>query len=237
MAKWIKLGIKIVAAIVLLIFLRGKVQGIYEFWDSDKDRGAVAIDKDVLGESFSTPVYLDQGWDESQSLWFYNITQGSNLVPYDFFMALEQEKSDRLFRDNENLNAYRFLPQKATFSNPDNLPVGFVMDTYQGKEYMGFTCAACHTNQVNYQGKAIRIDGGPAMADVDAFLIGLQKALIATRDNAEKKARFVKGVLDRNGFGKILTGGRNYASEEDVLAELKIYCNRMLSYTKVWTIG
>ena len=122
MAKWIKLGTKIVVAIVVLIFLQGKVQRIYEFWDSDKDRGAVAVDKDVLGESFSTPVYLDQGWDESQSLWFYNITQGSDLVPYDFFMVLEQENSASLFRDKANLNAYRFCHRKPRLAIPTACP-------------------------------------------------------------------------------------------------------------------
>ena len=48
------------------------------------DRGAIAINDGALGESYATPVYLDQGWDEADSLWFYNTTQGSGLLPYDF---------------------------------------------------------------------------------------------------------------------------------------------------------
>ncbi len=76
------------------------------------------------------------------------------------------------------------------------MPVGYVKDTYQGKDYVGYTCAACHTGQVNYtddSGKttAIRTDGGPAMA----FLTALEKAMTATLKNEDKKQRFVKNVL------------------------------------------
>ena len=46
--------------------------------------------------------------------------------------------------------------------------------TYKGKDYIGYTCAACHTGQVNYKSQAIRIDGGPAMADMVGFLEALQ---------------------------------------------------------------
>ena len=76
------------------------------------------------------------------------------------------------------------------------MPVGYVKDTYQGKDYVGYTCAACHTGQVNYtddSGKttAIRTDGGPAMA----FLTALERAMTATLKNEDKKQRFVKNVL------------------------------------------
>ena len=146
----------ILVAVILII---GKT---YQSWDDDPHRGAIAIDNGAFGESYSTPVYLDQGWSKSDSLWFYNTTQGSALLPYDFFIALENETSKELFRSNKNVDKYRYLPQKSTFFNPDALPVGFVKDVYQNKEYVGYTCAACHTSQINYDGKAIRIDGGPA---------------------------------------------------------------------------
>lgn len=230
---WLKLGLITVISIFILVFLRAKIEKSYQFWDSDEDRGAIAIDNDRFGETFSKPVYLEQGWDASQSLWFYNVTQGSGMLPYDFFMVLEQKDSQSLFRENENMNGYRYLPQKVTFSNPDGLPVGLVKDTYQGKEYMGFTCAACHTSQINYEGKAIRIDGGPAMADMNNFMVDLEKALLATKDSTAKRNRFVKAVLDRNGFDKIIMGGRNYSSEKEVTEDLDVYTNRIRSYNTI----
>src|SRR4029077_11542630 len=122
------------------------------------------------------PKYLDQGWTANDSLWFYNTSQGSGLVPYDLFLVLKDENG-KLFRSNENVDHFRYLPQKPTFFNPDGLPVGFTKATYKGKDYVGYTCAACHTGQVNYKQKAIRIDGGPAMADMVGFLTALQHAL------------------------------------------------------------
>ena len=98
-------------------------------------------------------------------------------MPYDFFLALEKAGESQLFRSDENMNFYRYLPQKASSSNPDALPVGWVKDDYKGKEYVGLTCAACHTGQINYNGVGIRIDGGAATADMDNIMKDIAKAL------------------------------------------------------------
>jgi cytochrome c2 len=144
-------------------------------------------------------------------------------LPYDFFLMLEQADSLTLFRDDTNINRYRYLVQKATFSNPDGLPVGMTRDKYQGKSYMGFTCAACHTTQLNYNGVGIRIDGGPAMSDMETFMVDLAQAMYATLDNADKRARFVANVLKKG----------DYNSEQEILADLKKYAQRIKTYTIV----
>lgn len=191
--------------------------------DRDSDRGAAIVKEDTLGDSFTTIRYLDQGWSESDSLWFYTTTQGSNLLPYDFFLELEQKDKPEPFRSNENINRYRYLPQKPTSSNPDGLPVGFVKDEYKGKGYIGPTCAACHTGQINYRGSGIRIDGGPAGADMETFLKDMVRALNATIENDQTRQRFVKKVLAHG----------NYAAEDDVIRDLKKYTLRLATYTHV----
>ena len=148
--------------------------------DTDPDRGATTVKQDIFGDHFGTVEYLPQNWKPADSLWFYTITQGSNMLPYDFFMVLEKKGDSEPFRSNDNMNRYRYLPQKPTSSNPDGLPVGFVKDTYKGNDYIGLTCAACHTAQINYQGKGIRIDGGPAGADMETFMADMVRALKAT---------------------------------------------------------
>lgn len=188
-----------------------------------EDRHASTVEKDQLGDSYTKVQYLDQGWNSAESLWFYYTTQGSNLMPYDFFLALEKPGQTELFRSDENMNFYRYLPQKASSINPDALPVGWVKDKYKGKEYVGLTCAACHTGQINYNGVGIRIDGGPASADMENIMIDLAKALKHTREDAEAKQRFVKNVLARG----------NYKSEADVLADLSKYEQRIYSYTYI----
>ena len=225
-----RIAVLLLLLTLILMLVALAIGKAYQHWDNDPDRGAIAMQNDPFGENFNTPVYVDQGWDNSDSLWYYNTTQGSNLLPYDIFMALEQADSEELFRSAHNMNQFRYLPQKATFFNPEALPVGFVKDGYNGKDYIGFTCAACHTGQVNYKGNAIRIDGGPAMADMDGFLAALEKSLIATLTDQAKKERLITAVLARNGLDRILTGGRNYTNKEQVVEDLELWANRIQNY-------
>jgi hypothetical protein len=203
---------------------------IYQRWDKDPDRGAIAFTGGAFGESYATPRYLDQGWRTFDSLWFYNTSQGSGLMPYDLFLKLKQADKDELFRSDANFDKYRYLPQKKTFFNPDGLAVGFVKTTYRGKDYIGHTCAACHTGQINFTekgsstAKAIRIDGGPAMADMVGFLTALQAALESTlKDDAKLKA-FADEVLSLK---------NDYRDAAQVLADLKKWTNSVQRYNLI----
>ncbi|MES2676504.1 MAG: di-heme-cytochrome C peroxidase [Pseudomonadota bacterium] len=209
----------IVAFIAGLLIWKG-----YQKWDNDPDRGAIGISNGAFDESYETPKYIDQGWNESDSLWYYNTTQGSNLLPYDFFVVLEQASSTELLRSNQSMDFFRYLPQKKTFFNPDGLPVGFVKDEYQKKDYVGHTCAACHTSQVNYKGKAVRIDGGPSMADMVSFLAALEKSLESTRDDGQKRERFVKNVLALN---------NDYSTPEEVVQDLSKWTDSIKVYNTI----
>ncbi|MDX2023396.1 MAG: di-heme-cytochrome C peroxidase [Deltaproteobacteria bacterium] len=180
------------------------------------DRHAVVPADDVFGDKISRVVYLDQGWDATDSLWFYNTTQGSNLVPYDVFLHLEQAQSQTLFRDNANMNRYRYLPQAPHWDNPDGLPVGFVKDSFRGQDYVGFTCAACHTAQLNYEGEGIRIDGGPAMADMEGFLLGLEQALANALQNADVFDRLATAIA-----------GADAKARDDVRSRVKAAYDRL----------
>jgi mono/diheme cytochrome c family protein len=219
--------IKILLLISSLLAITWLVTGLswrlYELRDNDSDRGAPISGIDKFGGQFSRIVYLDQGWSAADSLWFYTATQGSNLLPYSFFLVLEQSGSSALFRADENIDRYGYLPQRQTSSNPDGLPAGMVRDKYQGKAYMGFTCAACHTTQINYQGTGIRIDGGPAYSDMETFMIDLAEALYATLKNPEKLQRFVANVLQQG----------HYNNTDDIQADLKQYAQRIKTYTIV----
>ncbi|SOD16887.1 di-heme-cytochrome C peroxidase [Nitrosomonas ureae] len=221
--QWIKLFLLVCSVVAVVWLLAGVLLRLYEFRDNDPDRGAISSSTDKFGDQFFQTIYLDQGWSASDSLWFYNTTQGSNLLPYSFFLVLEQPDSSDLFRDNQNIDRYGYLPQRPTISNPDGLPVGMVRDEYQSQAFMGFTCAACHTTQLNYQGVGIRIDGGPANADMETFMIDLADALYATLKNSEKRDRFVVNVLEKG----------QYKNQEDILIDLKKYAQRIKTYTIV----
>ena len=60
-------------------------------FDKDPDRGATTVKQDVFGDQFNTVEYLpSQNWQPADSLWFYSVTQGSNMMPYDFYMVLKK---------------------------------------------------------------------------------------------------------------------------------------------------
>ncbi|MBI2686451.1 MAG: ribonuclease E [Acidobacteria bacterium] len=219
---WRAIGVALLVGVVAMFLGSSTLfeRAYYKVVDNDPDRGAVPVEADKFGDTSTRIVYLDQGWTAADSLWFYNITQGSDLLPYDFFLCLEQANSMEPFRSPDNMSYYRYLPQKKTKSNPDALPVGMVLDTYQGKKYMGFTCAACHSAQVNYKGVGIRIDGGPGAADMDRFMQALEASLAKTQDDGAKKKRFVDAVL-RAG---------NYKSEAEVNQDLDKHTLRMAAY-------
>jgi hypothetical protein len=51
----------------------------------------------------------------------------------------------------------------------------------------GLTCAACHETQLNYKGKHVRIDGGPANSvDWHAYIQALGAAMHATLNDPTK---------------------------------------------------
>ncbi len=161
----------------------------------DEDRKASISQQDVFGDSAGRVIYAEQNWSSADSLWFYNVTQGSNLMPYEIFLHLEVAHSEELFRADSTMNRLRYLPQQPSFGNPDGLPVGWVKDHHEGSDYIGFTCAACHTSQINYQGTAIRIDGAPALADMEKMLTELAAALDASLTHQAKFERLAQKVL------------------------------------------
>ncbi len=151
----------------------------------------------------TSPIYLEQGWSPEQREAFYYTAQGSRLIPYDWFLALEKTEGGGLFRDDANLERLRFLPREKSPRNPDGLPVGFVKDDDDRprdarKGWLGMTCAACHTGRVEFGDQVIQVDGAPAMADFQTFLVELADALEATHRDGAKMRRFARAVGSRD---------------------------------------
>jgi hypothetical protein len=150
--------------------------------------------------------FAHQNWSPDQRAWFYHAAQGTELLPYRWFLALEQPKLKMFgpvpkFSDSAYLAGFGFLPDSAGPQNPDGLPVGFARDTIidvntgQSVEVVGLTCAACHTGQLEYQGKGIRIDGGSANVDLASFQTELGYAVAFTDKIPFRFERFARTVL------------------------------------------
>ena len=160
-------------------------------------------------------VPVDQGWSVTQKATWYTLSQGSRLIPLAWLQALEQPgpsvaSADHLFLDRAHIAKYRYLPNDS--AGVGLLPIGFAIDTQDDSQFsttmlrwkkpqssreawVGFNCAACHTAEISFQGKRMRIEGGPTLADFEGFFSAFNLALIETRDNADKFDRFARGVL------------------------------------------
>ena len=42
-------------------------------------------------------MFLNQGWTEDERNWFYTVSQGSWMVPYSWWLVLEDADSEQLF--------------------------------------------------------------------------------------------------------------------------------------------
>lgn len=139
--------------------------------------------------------FLDQGWTEAERQTYYHTTQGTRVIPYSWFLALEQPLSREPFLTDAMVTRFGLLPDHNTGNNPDQLPVGLVKEVEPEGEFISVTCAACHTGQLTFNGTTLRIDGGPAMQDINGFFQEMFKALIVTKADPFKFARFAQKVL------------------------------------------
>jgi len=137
-------------------------------------------------------IYLDQAWSQADREMYYQISQGAQIIAYDVFLNLEVAGSQELFRSDANSERYGLITQAANpRTNPDGLPVGLTKTVVtEGRwkgEAIGVTCALCHTGQLTYQGKRIRIDGGvPNTFDFMSYTYALDDALQATLTDTAK---------------------------------------------------
>lgn len=170
---------------------------------------------------------VDQGWDGDARDTFWRMTQGSQLLPYGWYMVLEDVDSaptSAVQRDADGLpfhrdglyQSWRFLPEEKGPGNPDGLPVGWTTDdgyrrafddwggssaTKTRQRFVGLTCAACHTAQINVQDGdrtvGVRIQGAGTQGDLEGWLRHLDTVLAATFSDPDRWQRFEAALKER----------------------------------------
>src|SRR5882762_6242955 len=142
--------------------------------------------------------YAKQGWTAEDRQAFYTTSQGSHMIPYLWFKALRRLDADEPF-GGDQLARYGYLPNDKSKLNPEGLPVGFVIDGDAKTGFLGMTCAACHTAQIEYQKdgatQQLRIDGAPATANFQLFLTDLEAAAKETIKDTNRLEQFARSVL------------------------------------------
>ncbi len=147
--------------------------------------------------------YLNQAWSDQDRAAYYWTSQGSALLSYDIYLALQVAGSDGLFNSPKNSDRLGLLTEPTNPKiNPDGLPIGIakaVVSSGQFKGvYAGMTCAACHTGQIQYKGQQVRIDGGvPNRLNAIAWIQSLNASVQETLENPERFQAMLERIRSR----------------------------------------
>jgi hypothetical protein len=153
-------------------------------------------------------VSVEQGWSAADKTAWYTTTQGSRLLPLSWLRALEQPDSETPFLAPEYMASFHYIPGPGA----SDLPIGFTIDDQDDSQlsvtklrwkegqsskepWAGMNCSACHSNEITYNGKRMRVEGAPTLADFQSFRAALDKALDQTWLDDQRFARFAKKIL------------------------------------------
>lgn len=144
--------------------------------------------------------YLDQNWTDAERQWYYSTTQGSQIMPYEWFMALPDSSLTTPLEQSyfhQDLTRYGYLAASKSGWSDGVLPVGFIKDTdpKDGAAWMGLTCAACHTGDWRVGDKTMRIDGSATTGDLYGLISGISDAVKYTLGNTAAFDVFSRRVL------------------------------------------
>ena len=141
--------------------------------------------------------YSANGWSEAERAEYYHLPEGSELMPYMLLANVTSIKTGKPFI--QDMERFGFLPDAASPNNPHGLPVGLTVTrsrnaSLQGIEMLGFNCAACHANEITYRGKRLRIDGAPALINLQGYQIEFADSLDATLKSPQKLLALVMAI-------------------------------------------
>jgi len=131
-------------------------------------------DSNVSDSGEKGVVALDQGpdWNPTNQAAFYYSDQGSWIMPYEWAKALKLPNGQSFL--SQLTSSYGYLPNPVSPSNPEGLPVGFLVANPGTKnQQLSMNCAACHTRQIEVAGIKYRVDGGPAFSNLYALFNGI----------------------------------------------------------------
>jgi hypothetical protein len=129
---------------------------------------------------------------------YYHLSEGGEAYPIAWLLALEQVVQDEYGRPGflpflQNVERFGFVPDPPSPYNPYGLPVGVTAGygKLTGQQMMGLNCTACHVGELHYNGRAFRVDGGPSMAYINAFIKAIVDETTATARDPQRRLRFI----------------------------------------------
>jgi len=158
-------------------------------------------------------VNAPQGWTQVDRGVYYYTPQGSKIIPYEWFIYLEEADSDLLFRNNQHFLEMGFLTSEPSRLNPYGLPLGFTKENIDKEDWLGLNCSMCHAqdfviekeknNGTGTRDITYRVEGASGFADFYRLFKEMRGAIHATLTNDDKFDRFSEQVLEKNNKGEI----------------------------------
>ncbi len=164
-------------------------------------------------------VPVNQGWSQEQRQMMYSKYEGSQIIPYDWFFAIEKKESIELL--SENMSRFGFI------SNTDEkLPIGMTLtedevtsQLYGEKKWLGVNCTACHTTVMNFKSKSILVDGGTNPLQLYKFVKEIADAAQETVADKSKFARFA-ARLNQEPSDKLFNSLTSFAKDVEAQSSL-----------------
>ena len=157
-----------------------------------------------------------EGWNDYRRERYYQTSQGSLVMPYAWFRAIEWRTSRDRFASPAIQARYGLLPDNDPKYNKDQMPVGIVKNIVANeyvdllgegeKEWASISCAACHTGQLLYKGNAMRIDGGQGFWNFDKWSGDMVFSLMLTSADTKRFERFCGRVYGYPDGGRCSDG-------------------------------
>jgi hypothetical protein len=173
---------------------------------------AYASDQHTLPPPCPRTAHPPDQWSPEQRERYYQTSQGSLVLPYKWFRALEWRTSTELFASPAIQARYGLLPDNDPRYNKDQMPVGLVKNIVRDeyvdnlgdgeKEWASISCAACHTGQLTYKGTAMRIDGNQSFWNFDKWSGDMVFSLLLSSVNPWKFERFCSRVNELGDNGR-----------------------------------
>jgi hypothetical protein len=163
-------------------------------------------------------VRLDQGWGEPLARAYHHRSQGTKILPYDWFVALEQPLLTPLpvglYARRDYLSRFGFLYDDSDpVPGAVDLPIGFSIEDAFLAPYakppvrtptrvVGLTCAGCHTGRIDVSKdgrlKGLLIEGGSASIHITSYQDATGRALYYTTLFRARFNRFARRVLKKD---------------------------------------
>ncbi|MES2675860.1 MAG: di-heme-cytochrome C peroxidase [Pseudomonadota bacterium] len=166
----------------------------------EKSHDAIIQDGTPVPGGSTKLVNLNQGWSQATQSGYWYGGDGSLIIPYDWFLILEQAQSTELFRSDANIERLRYIPVPKSQWNPDGMPAGFAknIDPTNNEAFMALSCGGCHTTKISYKDTSMIINGAATMGDFQQMMLDLESAMVATLKQTDKFTRFAKTLLGKN---------------------------------------